>query len=151
MAAKKRPAEDASAAETGFTEEERAAMRDHARELRARKRGANVDGEAEVRAKIAEMHGTDRVIAERLHRIIREHAPSLVPRTWYGMPAYSKDGDVLCWFQPAEKFKARYGTLGFGGGATLDEGHMWPNSYAITDLTASEEQQIVALLKKAVG
>lgn len=138
---------------TGFTAEERAAVKDYLKEKRAaaKKGGAEVDGEAEVRAKLATMPQPDRRLGERLHALITENAPTLVPRLWYGMPAYSKDGDVLCWFQPASKFKARYSFLGFSDGAQLDEGRMWPISYAVTELTAAEEASVVALLRRAVG
>lgn len=138
---------------TGFTAEERAAVRDYLKEKRAaaKKGGAEVDGDAEVRAKLAEMSASDRRLGERIHALITENAPTLVPRLWYGMPAYSKDGDVLCWYQPAGKFKARYSFLGFSDGAQLDEGRMWPISYALTDLTPTEEAAIVALVKRAVG
>ena len=132
-----------------WTPEERAAMREHVKELKAAQEGA--DGEADVLAKIAEMSDSDRAIAERIHAIVRETAPDLVPRTWYGMPAYSKDGAVLCFFQPSGKFKARYSTLGFNDKARLDEGHMWPVAFAVTKLTAAEEKRIAALVKQAVG
>jgi uncharacterized protein YdhG (YjbR/CyaY superfamily) len=133
----------------GFTEDERAAMREHAKELKAAARGA--DQEAELLAKIAEMSEPDRGMAERIHAIVKANAPGLSPRTWYGMPAYAKDGRVLCFFQPAEKFKARYATLGFNDAASLDEGAMWPVAYALTELTAAEEKKIVALVRKAAG
>ena len=139
----------------GFTDEERAAMKEHAQELkRARSRGARADeahGESDVLAKIAEMPEADRAMAERLHALIKASAPALSPRTWYGMPAYAKDGDVICFFQPAQKFKSRYATLGFSDKAILDEGDMWPTSFAVTELTAAEEARIAALVKKAVG
>jgi uncharacterized protein YdhG (YjbR/CyaY superfamily) len=136
----------------GFSDEERAAMRERAQELRAAgRRNADKTGEGDVLAKIAEMSGPDRRMAERLHSIIKANVPSLSPRTWYGMPAYAKDGNVVCFFQSAEKFKARYATLGFSDKANLDEGPMWPTSFALKGLTATEEARIVALVKKAVG
>jgi len=139
----------------GFTDEERAAMREHAEELRtAARRGSGAseaDGEKDVLAKIAQMQESDRAMAERIHAIIKASAPSLSPRTWYGMPAYAQDGNVVCFFQSAEKFKARYATLGFSGKAKLDEGDMWPTAFALKKLTAAEEARISALVKKAVG
>jgi uncharacterized protein YdhG (YjbR/CyaY superfamily) len=137
-------------ATTSWTDDELAAMKDHAKELKAAKRGS-ADGEADALAKIAEMSGTDKAIAERLHEIVKEHAPELTPRTYYGMPAYAKDGKVLCFFQPAAKFKARYATLGFDDKATLDDGQMWPTSWAIVELTPAVERTIVELIRKAVG
>jgi uncharacterized protein YdhG (YjbR/CyaY superfamily) len=152
--AKKRTRKPATTgkASKGFTDEERAAMRERAQELKAAgRRGAGeADGEGDVLAKIAEMPGPDRVMAERLHAIVRATAPALSPRTWYGMPAYAKDGKVVCFFQSAEKFKARYATFGFSDKANLDEGAMWPTSFALKELTAAEEAQISALVKKAV-
>jgi len=137
---------------TGFSDEERAAMRERAREVKAAARGSRkADGESDVLAKIAEMGDGDRAMAERLHAIIKDRAPGLSPRTWYGMPAYSKDGKVLCFFRPAEKFKDRYATFGFNDAANLDEGHMWPIAFALTELTAAEEKKIGALVKKAVS
>lgn len=124
-------------------------MRERVREMKAASR--SVDGEKEVLAKIATMQPSDRAMATRLHQIIRTHAPSLTPRTWYGMPAYCKDGQVLCFFQDANKFKVRYATLGFSDEANLDEGHMWPTGFALTELSAAEEARIVALLKRALG
>jgi uncharacterized protein YdhG (YjbR/CyaY superfamily) len=139
----------------GFTAEERAAMKERAKELKtAGRRGPRADkadGESDVRAKIAEMPESDRVMAERLHAIIKATAPALSPRTWYGMPAYARDGNVVCFFQSADKFKARYATLGFSDKAHLDDGAMWPNSYALTELTAADEARIVELVKKAVS
>ena len=139
----------------GFDEEERAAMKERAQELKAESRrgarAAKPDGESEVLGKIAEMAESDRAIAERLHAIIKENAPELTPKTWYGMPAYAKDGKVVCFFQPADKFKARYPTLGFNDPANLDDGNMWPTSYALTKLTAADEAKIVELVKKAVS
>jgi uncharacterized protein YdhG (YjbR/CyaY superfamily) len=134
----------------GFTAEERAAMKERARELKTAARG-KVDGESDVLAKIAEMPEPDRALAERLHALIKSIAPDLSPRTWYGMPAYAKDGDVICFFQSAQKFKARYATFGFSDKANLDEGSMWPTSFALKELTAVEEARISALVKKAAG
>ena len=140
-------------ASEGFTDEERAAMRERARELKAAgRRGPNKpDGERDVLGKIAEMSEGDRAMAERVHAIIKASAPALSPRTWYGMPAYAKDGNVVCFFQSAQKFKARYATLGFSDKANLDEGSMWPTSFALKELTASAEERIAALVKKAVS
>ena len=139
----------------GFTDEERAAMKEHAQELKAEARqgphAKEADGEADVLAKIAEMPESDRAMAERLHAIIKASAPALSPRTWYGMPAYAKDGNVVCFFQSGQKFKTRYATLGFSDKAKLDEGNMWPNAFALKELTATEEARIVALVKKAVS
>ncbi len=131
----------------GFTAEERAAMRERAQELKAGK----ADGEGALLAKIAEMPEPDRAMAKRLHAIIRASAPALSPRTWYGMPAYAKDGNVVCFFQSAAKFKARYATFGFSDEANLDEGAMWPTSFALKELTAAEEARIGALVKRAVS
>ena len=133
----------------GFTAEERAAMRERAQELKAQARRA--DGESAVLAKIAEMPKSDRVIGERIHAIVKANAPELAPRTWYGMPAYSKDGKVLCYFQSADKFKSRYATFGFNDVANLDEGNMWPTSFALTKLTTAEEAKIGKLVKRAVS
>jgi uncharacterized protein YdhG (YjbR/CyaY superfamily) len=137
-----------------FTDEERAAMRERAKELKAEER-ANKNraaGESAVLAKIAEMQGPDRAMAERLHEIIKASAPALSPKTWYGMPAYAnKDGKVVCFFQSAEKFDARYATLGFSDEANLDEGAMWPTSFALKELGATEEAKISALVKRAVS
>ncbi len=130
----------------GFTDDEKAAVRERAQELKA-----GADGESELLAKIAEMVEPDRLMAERIHAIITASAPELSPRTWYGMPAYAKGGDVICFFQPALKFKARYATLGFNDKANLDEGAMWPTSYALTELTAADEARIAALVKQAVS
>jgi uncharacterized protein YdhG (YjbR/CyaY superfamily) len=140
----------------GFTDEERAAMKDHAQELKAAarrgSRATKADGEGEVLAKIAEMPEADRVLAERLHALIKASAPELAPRTWYGMPAYAKDGQVICFFQNAGKFKSRYATLGFSDKANLDDGTMWPTSYALTaELTAADEARIGALVQQAVS
>jgi uncharacterized protein YdhG (YjbR/CyaY superfamily) len=134
----------------GFTAEERAAMRERARELKAAKKGEAA--EADVLAKIAEMPEADRVIAERIHAIVRSAAPELAPRTWYGMPAYANaDGKVVCFFQAASKFQARYATFGFNDAAKLDAGSMWPTSFALTRLTNAGEKEIAALVKRAVG
>ena len=139
----------------GFTDEERAAMRERAQELKATARGPRradkADGESDVLAKIAEMPEPDRTMAERLHAIIKAIAPALSPRTWYGMPAYAKDGNVVCFFQSAQKFKTRYATFGFSDKANLDEGDMWPTSFALKELTTAEEARISALVKKAVN
>jgi uncharacterized protein YdhG (YjbR/CyaY superfamily) len=133
----------------GFTAEERAAMKERAQELKAAAREADL--ESAVLAKIAEMPEQDRALAERLHAIIKASAPGLSPKTWYGMPAYAKDGKVVCFFQSADKFKSRYATLGFSDKANLDEGAMWPTSFALKELTAAEEAKIGALVKKAVS
>jgi len=133
----------------GFTAEERAAMKERAKEQKAEAQKA--DGERAVLAKIAEMQRPDRAMAERLHEIVRAGAPDLSPRTWYGMPAYAKDGKVVCFFQSAEKFNTRYATFNFSDKANLDEGAMWPTSFALKELTAAEEARIGALVKKAVG
>jgi uncharacterized protein YdhG (YjbR/CyaY superfamily) len=134
----------------GFSAEERAAMKERARELKAA--ADKADGESAVLAKIAEMPKPDRAMAKRLHEIVRASAPDLSPRTWYGMPAYAnKDGKVVCYFTPASKFKERYATLGFNAAANLDEGNIWPTSFALTKLTPTEEKKINALVKKAVS
>ena len=135
----------------GFTDEARAAMRGRAQELKAEARGGKADGESAVLAKIAEMKGSDRTMAKRLHAIVKASAPALSPRTWYGMPAYAKDGKVVCFFTPAAKFKERYATFGFNATANLDDGNMWPTSFALTKLTAAEEARIGALVKQAVS
>ncbi len=132
-----------------FTDEERAAMREYARERKAA--ATRADGESDVLAKIAEMSESDRAIAERIHAIVRATAPALLPRTWYGMPAYARDGNVVCFFQCAQKFNSRYATLGFSDKANLDEGAMWPTSYALKELTPADEARITALVKKAVS
>lgn len=136
-----------------WTDEERAAMQEHAREVKAsRGRKQKQDGEADVQAKLAEMPPEDRAIAERIHAIVRESAPTLSPRTWYGMPAYANEaGKVVCFFTPAAKFKERYASFGFNAEANLDEGTMWPTAWAITKLTKSDEATIADLVKKAVG
>jgi uncharacterized protein YdhG (YjbR/CyaY superfamily) len=130
----------------GFTDEERDAMKERARELKSGK----ADGESEVLAKISEMPKSDRAMAKRLHVLVKASAPELAPRTWYGMPAYAKDGKVVCFFQSAAKFKSRYATFGFSDKANLDDGAMWPTSFALNELTAAEEKKIAALVKKAV-
>ena len=135
-------------ASKGFTDEERAAMRERAREL---KKSGKEDGESDLLAKIAEMPEPERGMAERLHAIIKASAPALSSRTWYGMPAYSKDGNVVCFFQSAQKFKTRYATLGFSDKANLDEGDMFPTSFGLKKLTAPDEARIAALVKKAVS
>jgi hypothetical protein len=137
----------------GFTDEERAAMRERAREQKVEARGSKgkADGEAAVLAKIAEMPEPDRSMAERLHALITTTAPDLVPKTWYGMPAWAKDGKLVCFFQAASKFKVRYATLGFQPDANLDEGSMWPTSFALTELTPADEARIAALVKRAVS
>ena len=149
--AERKPAKAAKA----FTDEERAAMRERAQEQKAASRrgprAAKADGETDVLAKIAEMPEPDRAMAERLHALIKASAPSLSPRTWYGMPAYAKDGKVVCFFQSAQKFKTRYATFGFSDKANLDKGAMWPTSFALKRLTAAEEVRIGALVKQAVS
>jgi uncharacterized protein YdhG (YjbR/CyaY superfamily) len=140
----------ASKTSKGFTAEERAAMRERAQELKAEARKA--DGETALLAKVAEMKGSDRAMAKRLHEIVKANAPALSPKTWYGMPAYAnKDGKVVCYFTPASKFKERYATFGFNATANLDEGTMWPTSFALKELTAADEAKIGALVKKAVS
>jgi uncharacterized protein YdhG (YjbR/CyaY superfamily) len=136
-----------------FTDEERAAMKERAKELKAEERANKnrVAGESDLLAKIAEMPQPDRAMGERLHEIVKASAPELSPKTWYGMPAYAKDGKVLCFFQSAKKFNSRYATLGFSDEANLDEGAMWPTSFALKELTATEEAKISALVKKAVS
>ncbi len=140
---------------TGFTDEERAAMKERVRELKsAGRRGTGpkgTDGERDVLARIAEMQEPDRVMAERLHAIIKASAPSLSPRTWYGMPAYARNDKVVCFFQSAQKFKTRYATLGFSDKANLDDGAMWPTAFALKELTPAVEERIQALVKKAVS
>jgi uncharacterized protein YdhG (YjbR/CyaY superfamily) len=133
---------------SGFTAEERAAMKERARELKAE--AAKADGEKALLEKVAEMKGTDRAMATRLHEIITAAAPALSPKTWYGMPAYAKDGKIVCFFQSAEKFDSRYATFGFSDEANIDQGAMWPTSWALKELTAAEEKKIVTLVKKAV-
>ena len=132
-----------------FSAEEQAAMKERAKELKAEAEKA--DGESALLAKIAEMKGNDRAMAKRLHAIVKATAPDLSPKTWYGMPAYARDGKVVCFFKSAEKFKSRYATLGFEEAANIDDGAMWPTSFALKDLTDAEEKKIVALVKKAVS
>jgi hypothetical protein len=138
-----------------FTDDERAAMKERAQELKAEARrgprAEKADGESAVLAKIAEMQGSDRAMAERLHALIKASAPALSPKTWYGMPAYAKDGKVVCFFQSAQKFKSRYATFGLSDKANLDDGAMWPTAFALKELTAAEEARIAALVKKAVS
>jgi uncharacterized protein YdhG (YjbR/CyaY superfamily) len=138
-----------SKAPNALTAEERAAMKELVQERKSQARGG--DGESAVLAKIAEMPQPDRAMAERLHSIIKASAPSLSPRTWYGMPAYAKNDKVLCFFQSAAKFKARYATFGFSDKANLDDGNMWPSSFALKELTSTEEQQIARLVKQAAS
>ena len=134
---------------TGFTAEERAAMRERAQELKAE--ALKADGESALLAKVAEMPKADRVLAERIHGIVKAAAPDLTPKTWYGMPAYARDGKVVCFFQSADKFNSRYATFGFSDQANLDKGTMWPTSFAVKELTAADEGKIAALVKKAVS
>ncbi len=138
-----------SATSATFTDDERAAMKERAKEQKATRRGA--DGERDVIEKITEMSGPDRVMAERLHAIVKAAAPHLASRLWYGMPAYAKDGKVICFFQAAQKFKSRYATLGFSDDANLDDGTMWPTAYGLIELTAADEARIGALVKQAVS
>jgi hypothetical protein len=133
----------------GFSAEERAAIKERAREQKAA--ASQAEAENDVLAKIAEMQGADRAMAERLHALIKASAPELAPKTWYGMPAYAKDGKIVCFFQPAQKFNTRYATFGFNDPAHLDEGGMWPVAYALQDLTAADEARIAALVKRAVS
>ena len=133
----------------GFTGEEKSAMKERVKEMKAA--ADKADGESAVLARIAEMPARDRAMAKRLHAIVKASAPALSPRTWYGMPAYAKDGKVVCFFQSGQKFKTRYATFGFSDEAHLDEGTMWPNAFALTELTAADEARIGALLKKAVS
>jgi len=148
-AAKKKPAAGPAAGKKsdGFTAEERAAMKERVRELKAGKE----DGERDLLGKIEEMEGRDRDMARRIHALIKANAPSLAPRTWYGMPAYAKDDKVVCFFQNAAKFKARYATLGFSDQAKLDDGAMWPSSFALKELGPAEEARIIALIRKAIA
>jgi uncharacterized protein YdhG (YjbR/CyaY superfamily) len=145
--AEKKAAKKSTKKSQTFSAEERAAMRERAAELKAEARKA--DGEKTLLAKVKEMPKADREMAERIHEIVKANAPDLEPRTWYGMPAYAKDGKVLCFFQPADKFKARYATFGFNDVANLDDGAMWPTSWALTKLTAADEKRIGELVKKA--
>jgi uncharacterized protein YdhG (YjbR/CyaY superfamily) len=155
--AERRPAKKAttkrtSETSTGFTAEERAAMKERAKELKAEARANKnrAEGENDLLAKIAELPSPDRAMARRLHAIVTASAPDLWPKTWYGMPAYARDGKVVCFFTPASKFKERYASFGFNATANLDEGNMWPTSFALKKLTAAEEKRIAALVKKAV-
>ena len=145
--------QDKSTPKKGFTDEERAAMKERAQELKAEERANKnkAEGESAVLAKIAEMSEPDRSMATRLHAIIKASAPALSPKTWYGMPAYARDGKIVCFFQGAQKFNTRYATLGFSDAANLDEGAMWPTAFALKDLTAAEEAKISALVKKAAN
>lgn len=139
---------------TGFSGEERAAMRERAKEMKAEARAnkSKADGESDVLAKIAEMPEPERAMAKRLHEIITVSAPALIPKTWYGMPAYAnKDGKIVCFYQSAQKFNTRYSTLGFNDTANLDEGNIWPTAYALKALTAAEETRIISLMKRAIG
>ena len=149
----KKTTQKSSTTAKGFTPAERAAMRERARELKAEERAnkSRADGERDVLAKIAEMPEPDRAKAERLHAIVTASAPALSPRTWYGMPAYAKDGKVVCFFQSAQKFDSRYATFGFSDQANLDEGAVWPTSFAVKELTAADEARLGALVKKAVS
>jgi uncharacterized protein YdhG (YjbR/CyaY superfamily) len=151
----KKPARRTTARDTPsevWSDEERAAMQEHAKEMKAaRGRKGKADGEADVLAKIAEMPESDRSMAERIHAVVRANAPELEPKTWYGMPAYAKDGKVVCFFQAADKFKARYATFGFNDTAKLDDGTMWPTSWAVKSLTAADEARIGELVKKSVS
>jgi uncharacterized protein YdhG (YjbR/CyaY superfamily) len=149
---KQKPAKSTTATKKrydGFTADEKDAMKQRVEEMKVTARRA--DGEATVRAKIAELPKADRVLAERIHAVIKAAAPGLEPTTWYGMPAYTKNGKIVCHFQSAQKFKSRYATLGFSDQAHLDEGNMWPNAYALMQLTAADEARIAALVKKAVS
>jgi uncharacterized protein YdhG (YjbR/CyaY superfamily) len=145
----------AGSASTGFTDEERAAMRERAKEVKASarrdSRASEADGESDLLAKIAEMSEPDRAMAERIHAIVKAAAPALAPRTWYGQPAYARNGNVVCFFQPAQKFKTRYATLGFSDKASLDDGDMWPTSYALKELTPEVEARITELVRAAAS
>ena len=147
--AEKKAAKRSAQTSKGFTAAERAAMKERAQELKAEARKA--DGEKAVLAKIAEMKGSDRTMAKRLHAIVKASAPGLSPKTWYGMPAYAKEGKVVCFFQSAAKFQSRYATFGFSDEANLDKGGMWPTSFALKELTAADEAKLGALVKKAVS
>jgi len=153
MSPDKSTTKKAAKQDKGFTAEERAAMKERAKELKAEARAEKdrAAGERDVLEKIAEMPEADRVMAERIHAIVTANAPDLMPKTWYGMPAYAKDGKIVCFFQSAHKFSARYATFGFNDTAKLDEGHLWPTSFALTKLTADDEKKIAALVKKAVA
>ena len=143
----------ADPAKKGFSTDEKAAMRERARELKAESRrdADRADGERDLLAKIAEMPESDRIMAERIHAVVTANAPDLAPKTWYGMPAYARDGKLVCFFKSADKFKSRYATFGFEENANLDDGSMWPTSYALTKLTAADAEKIGALVKKAVS
>ena len=147
--AEKKATKKPTKASKGFTDEERGAMKARAQELKAEAEKA--DGESAVLAKLSEMTESDRALGERLHAIIKASAPSLTPKLWYGMPAYAREGKIVCFFQPAHKFKTRYATLGFNDSANLDEGSLWPVAFALTELTADDEVRISELLKKAVS
>ena len=151
--AERKPAKKATQSSDGFTDEERAAMKARAKELKAEARANKnkADGERDVLAAIAAMKEPDRAMAKRLHAIVKASAPDLWPKTWYGMPAYAKDGKVVCFFQAAEKFNSRYATFGFSDEANLDKGALWPTAFALKELTAAEEAKIGALVKKAVS
>ncbi|MEO8897956.1 MAG: DUF1801 domain-containing protein [Candidatus Dormibacter sp.] len=150
MTSKQQPSKSRTATATkGFTDEEKAAMKERARELKAA--ASDAEGENDVLAKIAEMPARDRAMAKRVHAVIKASAPVLSSKTWYGMPAYAKDGNIICFFKPASKFKARYATLGFSDKANLDDGAMWPAEFAVMELTATTEATISALVKKAVS
>jgi uncharacterized protein YdhG (YjbR/CyaY superfamily) len=154
--ATQKTARSTAATSEGFTDEERAAMKDRSKEVKAAARGGSraaktAQDEAAVLARIAEMQDSDRAMAERLHAVVRAAAPELAPKLWYGMPAYALDGKVVCFFQSAEKFRSRYATFGFSDRANLDEGTMWPASYALTELSAADEARIGELVRKAVG
>jgi uncharacterized protein YdhG (YjbR/CyaY superfamily) len=150
--AAKRTAKRTSGEASGaFTDEEKAAAKERVREMRRSPRASKADGERDVLEKISEMGESDRVMAERIHAIVTASAPDLMPRTWYGMPAYAKDGTIVCHFQPAQKFKTRYPTLGFSDKANLDDGNMWPVAYALTKLTKADETRITALIRQAVS
>lgn len=144
-----KPAKQPAKTNTGFSAEEKAAMRQRVKEQKAE--AEHAEGEADLLAKIAAMEPSDRIMAERLHAIIKASAPTLAAKTWYGMPAYARDGKIICFFQPADKFKTRYATLGFNDSARLDDGAMWPVAYALTELTATDEARIAALVKQAVS
>ena len=150
MSTKKTAKKPAGKSETGFTAAEKAAMKERARELKAEK--GRADGEADLLAKVADMHDTDRAMATRLHAIVKAAAPALLPKTWYGMPAYANaDGKVVCFFRDAGKFGDRYATFGFNDAAKLDEGAMWPTAFALAKLTSADEKKIAALVKRAAG
>ena len=152
MAERKTSKKGSQTSAKGFTDDEKAAMKERAQELKAEARRGkkDADGEKDVLAKIAEMQGSDRAMAERLHAIVKASAPDLSPKTWYGMPAYAKGGKVVCFFQSAQKFKSRYATVGFSDQANLDEGAMWPTSFALKELTAADEARIAELVKRPV-